>query len=666
MQKAYNMLNWENKPSIKTPINEKNLNDLSKGVDEIDNRVIALDANKATKTEVSTLIADIAWNESTGVITFTRKNGATLTLDTKLEKLAVNFAYDQENERLVITLDDGTKQYVDMSALITQYEFLESDTIAFVLENGKVRAVLKEGSVEEKHLRPDYLADIKVETAASGANASAAESSATKSQSYAVGGTGTRENEDVDNSRYYYQQAKQISQGLNGLVPMGTISFSQLPTSGIVKNAMYNISEDFTSDSRFVDGGGISYGKGSNVYYTSDGLWDVLAASDVKGIRGAKEDSFRQGNVTLAPEDLGAASADDTLMYKGSIFDLKLEDIATAPIGVYGFGNSTDTVYGIPKYSTIYKASQPNFNGSFLICRQTGATQDKLYVYRTSQGKFRAVPYAADLANYLPLTGGALSDNLSIEKESGSAEFFAKNAVATLGVRANADGTCDLYDAVHNKILVLSDANGNVYLDGVANILGSINKANSMSVREHTGTPTNAEGMFVQAEYDAGYVTVGINGMGGVGVNRAHRAYADINGKVIHETYAVKPTTLIGTTNRSYRDSNNIPVSEVIDWRRESSTDNNMMTMYGQTTSTVTMSITNESNGMYYSEITYPIMEFTSGCIISASAQTYGSTVMTTATITECTLTDITVRVWSNQSVTTSVGLYFTIGWASA
>lgn len=183
MNKAYARINngngWKNYPSIETPINEQNLNKQDIALDIIDDRVIALDTNKATKIEVSTLISEVAYNEATGIITFTRKNGATVTIDTKLEKLAINFGYDPVAEQLVITLDDGTKQYVDLSALITQYEFLDSDTIAFQLQpGGKVKAIVKEGSIEEKHLRPNYLADIKVEVGKAGAAAESAERNA--------------------------------------------------------------------------------------------------------------------------------------------------------------------------------------------------------------------------------------------------------------------------------------------------------------------------------------------------------------------------------------------------------------------------------------------------------------------------------------------------------
>lgn len=126
------------------------------------------------------------------------------------------------------------------------------------------------------------------------------------SKSYAVGGTGKRENEDSDNAKYYYQQTKQISQGINGIIPMGTVTFASLPTVDIVNNAMYNIRDAFTSDERFNDGGGVYYGPGNNVIYTAEGKWDVTASSAVTGIKGYNEDTYRQGNVNLTAEDIGA------------------------------------------------------------------------------------------------------------------------------------------------------------------------------------------------------------------------------------------------------------------------------------------------------------------------------------------------------------------------
>lgn len=179
--------------------------------------------------------------------------------------------------------------------------------------------------------------------------------SAKISQSYAVGGTGTREGENADNAKYYYEQAKHISQGGNGLVPMGTIAFEDIPTTDIVTNAMYNISNDFTSDERFVDGGGVLYGKGSNIFYTVDGLWDVLAASDVKGVKGAAEDTYRQGNVNITPENVGAVAvggdtADNIVEFTSS--DLS-EPTEWTDVAVLASGEKHSSIFN--KISTIFK-----------------------------------------------------------------------------------------------------------------------------------------------------------------------------------------------------------------------------------------------------------------------------------------------------------------------
>lgn len=50
-----------------------------------------------------------------------------------------------------------------MSALITQFEFLDSDTIYWTIgKDGKVKADIKKGSITADKLQPDYLADITV------------------------------------------------------------------------------------------------------------------------------------------------------------------------------------------------------------------------------------------------------------------------------------------------------------------------------------------------------------------------------------------------------------------------------------------------------------------------------------------------------------------------
>lgn len=414
MNKAHSAINWENYPSDETPLNESNLNKMDAAIGVIDDRVITLDTTKATKTEVATLVADVTFEESTGIITITKKNGSKVMIDTQMEKIAINFDYNPTTQQIILTLIDGTKQYIDLSALITQYEFLDSDTVAFYIDkDGKVSATVKEGSIEEKHLEPNYLAKIKVEVAKSESsqqaaamseinakasenaakasetaaktsetnakasetaaaksataaaisetNAKASETSAsqsaatatseaasasqsastaidkatiatqkateiigkaesaadsaTKAQSYAVGGTGSREGEDSDNAKYYYEQSKDVSEGLKGgLQPHGTVAFADLPALSDVNSGwMYNISDEFTTTDEFKEGAGNVIPTGANIYKTSDDKWDVLAGTPVTGIKGVNEDSFRRGNVELTAENVGAvATGGDT------------------------------------------------------------------------------------------------------------------------------------------------------------------------------------------------------------------------------------------------------------------------------------------------------------------------------------------------------------------
>lgn len=211
MNKAHNLKNWENFPSINTPINAQNLNELDISVDVIDNRVIALDETKATKLEISTLFKEVGFDQQTGIITFSRKNGATVTIDTPMEKIQTGIYYNPTTEKLVLPLIDGTEMEVDLSRLMKFDEFIDSETISFsVNANGTLAAIIKEGSIEEKHLRPDYLADIKIEVVKAKSIREASEKSATESESYAHGRTGTRDGEETDNSEYFYNKSKEI------------------------------------------------------------------------------------------------------------------------------------------------------------------------------------------------------------------------------------------------------------------------------------------------------------------------------------------------------------------------------------------------------------------------------------------------------------------------
>lgn len=508
MNKTYGRINWENYPSDETPLNESNLNKIDVATDEIDNRVITLDTTKATKEEISTLVQDVTFEEKTGIITITKKNGSKITIDTQMEKIAVNFSYNAETQQIILTLIDGTKQYIDLTALITQYEFLDSDTVAFSIDGtGKVSAIVKEASIQEKHLQPNYLADIKVEVAKAQASQSAAAksesnakasetaaatsesnaaASATKAQSYATGGTNSRTGEDTDNAKYYsqqsaqsqsaaatsadtantkaeeaaasaataktsadnaagsanlanekansaansatiavsnsnaaqqyasnaaasadtaqnyavadtdsakyyYEQAKQISESFSGaLRPMGTVAFANLPAlSEADGGSMYNISDQFTTTAEFKEGAGNTIPAGANVYKTEDGKWDVLAGTPVTGVKGSAESEYRRGNVNITAENVGLGNVDNTADSAKSVK-------YAASAGNVNWNGITDKPSTYPPSNHNHGTADPNFtcfltdntSAGFSALHDNGATTG--FFLKTIRGQYTA------------------------------------------------------------------------------------------------------------------------------------------------------------------------------------------------------------------------------------------------------------------------------------
>lgn len=87
--------------------------------------------------------------------------------------------------------------------------------------------------------------------------------------------------ESEEETKRWRNDVYDIVDRLSGaLVPMGTISFSELSSKAKITGHMYNINEAFISTSDFVDGGGVAYAKGSNVYCTGIGKWEVLVNPD--------------------------------------------------------------------------------------------------------------------------------------------------------------------------------------------------------------------------------------------------------------------------------------------------------------------------------------------------------------------------------------------------
>ena len=213
MNKVYSRIGWKNYPNTSTAINETNLNRMDKAIDDLDNRVIEQDSTKANQTTVNNMVKNWTMDETTGVITVEKQDGSKIMFDLNIEKIPVTFELSPSGI-LTMTTSDGTQFTANIGSMIPVLTFNESDQIAVSVSGSGVNKTysfsIKDNSITENKLQPNFLADIKVQSASASLSASNAETSATQAQSYAVGGTGTRDNENTDNAKYYKEQAQSV------------------------------------------------------------------------------------------------------------------------------------------------------------------------------------------------------------------------------------------------------------------------------------------------------------------------------------------------------------------------------------------------------------------------------------------------------------------------
>lgn len=217
LNKVYTRINWEDYPSENTDLDAYNLNQMDSAIDALDNRIISQDALKVDKSAINGNIADWTMDETTGVITITKYNGEKVIFDLNIEKIPVEFSMSDDGI-ITMTTEDGTQFKADIGSMIPVLTFEDSATIAVsVTGTGKNKTYsfsIKTGSVTDAMLQPNYLADIRVESANASAYAQSANAKSVLAESYAIGGTGTREGEDTDNAKYYMEQAKQQTGGI--------------------------------------------------------------------------------------------------------------------------------------------------------------------------------------------------------------------------------------------------------------------------------------------------------------------------------------------------------------------------------------------------------------------------------------------------------------------
>lgn len=225
-------INWENEPSIASPINATNLNKIDYAVYEHDQTLENWYTTKANQSDLLLSVKSIDYNTSTGVFVFTWQNGTTKTVDLNIEKIPVSFSMDA-NGVITMTTDDGTQYTADVGSLIKTYTFNDSTEIDFTTTtdqsgNKTVTASIKDGSIVGDKLEPNYLADCQSASSSASGSADDAEDSAEDAEAWAVGQRGGTDVPSTDptyhnNSKYW---AEHTSSSLSGLTDTNITSVS--------------------------------------------------------------------------------------------------------------------------------------------------------------------------------------------------------------------------------------------------------------------------------------------------------------------------------------------------------------------------------------------------------------------------------------------------------
>lgn len=444
--KVYTRINWLNKSeSLTTPLGKTNLNKMDKAIDTIDNEVVSisataesLDTTKADRDQLNNMITDIAINDKNGVISITKYNGTVLNIDTAMEKIAVNFEYNAQTQQLILTLENGEKQYIDMSALITQYEFKGTDTIAFSIDSdGKVNASIKSGSITKAMLSSEVMSAITLSESNAVASAQSAAQSATNadmdaklSQSYSVGKSGIRDGEDTDNAKYYSEQAKNYADKAQQATKQIEIdselseTSENVPQTKIVTKEINNIKKNITVN-LLKSTCNISSMYGITCTNNGDGTYTVkgTATSDVMIELGAIKRINKQLKICGSPSGAGLNTYG---LYFG---DIIMDSTADVGNGVMYY--STD---GAGDFLFVFVKNGQTVNSAVfkpMVTTNVDATYDDF------------VPYTGD-------TGSVSGDVADIKTKIDGIEPGAEvnqNAYGEIRVVDRVDGTADFIKA---------------------------------------------------------------------------------------------------------------------------------------------------------------------------------------------------------------------------
>lgn len=147
-------------------VSETTIEGLQAIVSALQTRVGAVETDVAAIK--SSYLKSVEYEPETGIFTFTNQTGEKQTVDLAIEKVVTNFEYNEETKSLDLTLADGTKQSVPMSAFIDVYT-AAPDALQIqvaVSEGNIISATLVDGGISESKLDTALAAKVNAGKAA--------------------------------------------------------------------------------------------------------------------------------------------------------------------------------------------------------------------------------------------------------------------------------------------------------------------------------------------------------------------------------------------------------------------------------------------------------------------------------------------------------------------
>lgn len=181
----------------------------------IDDRYTKAQSDAKLKSKTDPLIKSVGLDPQTGIWTFTKENEQTVTVDTNLEKIALDAKLDPETKEFVLTLADGTEQRVSLSSFVRFLEFVGSDEIEFSTTGNTVKAGIKSGSIAEDKLNPALFSRLDTAVSAAESSAANAQTYAQKAQTQATNAAGSAVDAGIDahNAETWTEGGQLMSEG---------------------------------------------------------------------------------------------------------------------------------------------------------------------------------------------------------------------------------------------------------------------------------------------------------------------------------------------------------------------------------------------------------------------------------------------------------------------